>query len=135
MSDKLDEWNALKHELNETETKHIKKGHIYWVSIGQNIGSEIYGKNKRFLRPVLVLNIFFIKGVMHSFIGIPLTSKPRYGFMYFKFIDSKNIKQTACLSQIRLFDTRRVHSHLSRVDDDLLSTIRQKINDDILKGN
>ena len=41
--DKFDKCNDKK-EIQIKKDKRIKIGKVYWISIGQNIGSEIYGK-------------------------------------------------------------------------------------------
>lgn len=43
-NDKFDKWNDRKKEIQIKKDKRIKIGKVYWISIGQNIGSEIYGK-------------------------------------------------------------------------------------------
>ncbi|EHG1231327.1 type II toxin-antitoxin system PemK/MazF family toxin, partial [Campylobacter jejuni] len=49
-NDKFDKWNNEKKKLQIKENKIISIGKIYWVSIGQNIGSEVYGKHNDFKR-------------------------------------------------------------------------------------
>lgn len=61
--DKFDEWNEVKKATNAKPYENIKisEKNIYWVKIGQNVGSEIYGKGEYYTRPVLVLKKFYIK--------------------------------------------------------------------------
>jgi hypothetical protein len=67
-------WHHLKSELDKKEHGvFINEREICFVSIGENIGFEQNGKNEMFERPVLVLKKFGTQ----TFIGIPLTSKPR----------------------------------------------------------
>lgn len=111
----FDKWNELKQAINSTTTrKSPHKGKIYWVSIGQNIGCEIYGKGENFARPVTILSKIQI-GKIDSFVGIPLSSKitNKKGFMYYKFTDTKGKKQVALLAQIRVFDSKRIIKHFS----------------------
>jgi len=79
-------------------------GDILFVSIGQNVGYESYGKGKEFLRPVLV----FKKFGRNSFYGIPLSTQTKEGYFYFNFSYKQDIVSTALLSQARIFDTKRV---------------------------
>lgn len=125
MSDKFDEWNEIKKKVDKKEGFKIKSATIYWVNVGQNVGSEIYGKGGDFLRPVLVVKKIF----NHAFIGIPLTSKDKgkNDFLYFKFKDSKDTPQTALLAQIRLFDTKRVKSVKSRIPKSVLQEIKDRV--------
>ncbi|TKX29128.1 type II toxin-antitoxin system PemK/MazF family toxin [Campylobacter aviculae] len=129
--DKFDKWNNEKKKLQTRENKQVSIGKIYWVSIGQNIGSEVFGKQNEFKRPVLVLNKIYIKDYINLFVGIPLTSKTenKTGFLYHHFTDSKNRKQVALLSQIRTFDTKRIISFYNgKIKKEDLKTIREKIN-------
>lgn len=119
MSDikRFDEWNSVKKVLDNKKFKqNLKIKGIYWVSIGQNVGSEVFGKNKFFTRPVLVINHFY-NGL---FVGVPLTSQTkRRGKMYYHFIDSKDKLQVALLGQIRVFDVKRVTKQIiSEIDDE-----------------
>ena len=103
--DTYDDWNVLKKQLNQKENLfYIKNMEIYFISVGQNIGFESYGKEELFLRPVLV----YKKLTHHTFIGIPLTSKEKEGSYYFKFSYKENKYSWASLNQIRVFDTKRV---------------------------
>lgn len=97
---KFDEWNKLKKETEKTKKKkyvEIKK--IYWVKIGKNIGSEVYGKGKDFAKVVLMINVFY----NGSFLGVPLSSKSKNksGKLYYKFTDEKGKLQVALLGQVK----------------------------------
>jgi N-acylneuraminate cytidylyltransferase len=99
----FDKWNSVKQKINQKEPIPFKQGEIYFMSVGHNIGSEIYGHDKLFLRPVLI----YRKLSRYSFVGIPLTSKQKDGSYYFTFRYTKKILSTALLNQIRVFDIRR----------------------------
>lgn len=108
----------------------LKRALINWVSVGQNVGSEVYGKGKDFARPVLVVKVFF----NDTFLGVPLTSKAKNktGRLYYKFIDSKNRLQVALLGQIRIFDIKRVANYISKVEKSDFEKIRAKIQKEIV---
>lgn len=130
-SAKLDKWNAVKKSVDKKKFKQkIEIQRIYWVSVGQNIGSEVYGKGKDFARPVLVVKVFF----NDTFLGVPLTSKAKNktGRLYYKFIDSKNRLQVALLGQIRIFDIKRVANYISKVEKSDFEKIRAKIQKEIV---
>lgn len=134
-NDKFNKWNNEKKKLQIKENKIISIGKIYWVSIGQNIGSEVYGKHNDFKRPVLVLNKIYIEDYVNLFVGVPLTSKieNKTGFLYHHFTDSKNRKQVALLSQVRTFDTKRIISYYNgKIKKEDLETIREKITKKII---
>ncbi|EAK9953817.1 type II toxin-antitoxin system PemK/MazF family toxin [Campylobacter volucris] len=133
--DKFNKWNKKKKEIHLKENKKISIGKIYWVQVGQNIGSEVYGKHSDFKRPVLVLNKIYIPNYINLFIGIPLSSKiaNKTGYLYHHFIDSKNKNQVALLSQIRSFDTKRIVSHYNgKIKKEDLEKIKEKITKNII---
>lgn len=73
-----------------------------------NVGTEIYGKEEDFARPVLVINA----EVGDIFVGIPLTSKIKSG-KYCYVVRVKGDKlSTALIYQIRSFDKRRLRKKL-----------------------
>lgn len=91
-------WIKLKIKLHLTgHICAIKDGDVWWCAVGENIGTEINGKNQTYTRPVLVLK----KLSRYNFIGIPLTSKAHIGSWYINFVFQNKV-QTAVLSQIRI---------------------------------
>ena len=131
----FDKWNELKKSINKsTKPKSPHKGKIYWISIGQNVGCETYGKGEDFARPVLVLSKIQI-GYIDSFVGVPLSSKikNKKGFMYYKFTDSKGNKQVALLAQIRVFESKRILNPLdAEIKNDDFDQIKERLKKDIL---
>ncbi len=70
------EWCRVIITLRAEDKKVLfKEGEIWWCSIGMNVGTEIFGKGRRFTRPVLV----FKKFGSYSFLGIPITSQEKEG--------------------------------------------------------
>ena len=105
MSNFFESWNLKKIETDEIiKTPFFHKREIWWMRIGKNIGFEQDGKGKNFLRPVVV----FRKFNSRVFWGIPLSKTKNSGCFYFKF-SFKNTESTAILSQLRLFDAKRLH--------------------------
>lgn len=106
MKEEFDLWNKVKKDINIKDFgPFFKERDIFYLNVGKNIGFEEDGKGDNFLRPVLVFKKFnnFI------FLGIPLTSKNKNNKkFYFKFSFSLNIVSYAILSQIRLFDYKRL---------------------------
>ena len=71
MEEKFDEWNEVKKRTAKKQFKvTIKPREIFWVKIGQNVGSEEFGKNKDFTRPILIIR----RLTSDLFVGVPLTS-------------------------------------------------------------
>jgi hypothetical protein len=103
MKQKFNNWNELKQKLEKKEIISFKQGEIYFMSVGQNIGYEVYGKKDLYLRPVLV----YRKLSKQTFIGIPLSSKQKDGTYFFTFRYTQKTLSTALLNQIRVFDIKR----------------------------
>lgn len=133
---RFDEWNEIKKQLEEQAGTNVANGKVYWLSVGQNLGSETYGKGAKFKRPVLVLNKICIQNYINAFVGVPLSSKTaqKSGCLYHKFTDKQGVKQIALLAQIRLFDTKRVISNANisvlKVD---FEKIKSKVKDKIIR--
>ena len=131
-SAKLDKWNAIKKSIDTQKIiKKAQNKRIFWVCVGQNVGSEVYGKSGIFTRPVLVVNVFF----NGTFLGVPLSSKAqnKKGKFYHKFIDSKGKMQVALLGQIRIFDTKRIETYIGKIDDENFKQIKEKIKNHIVE--
>ena len=106
---KFNEWNEVKKKTQDNQRKlGIKPRDIFWAKIGQNIGSEEYGKNDNFARPVII-----VRKLTHDlFIGIPLTStiKDNDYFHSFEYNNKSNglTKNSAMILQVRTFSIKRL---------------------------
>ena len=51
------EWIGLKERLHSTDHKppFVSERDMWWISFGENVGSEMNGKSERFSRPALIL--------------------------------------------------------------------------------
>ena len=115
------EWIGLKERLHNTEHKppHVSEGDIWWASIGENVGSEINGKNELFSRPAIIL-----KKLAHGFyFVVPTTTQIRTGSWYVSF-RQKEKDMVACLHQARAIDHRRLSSKLGTLDDEDFQRIK-----------
>lgn len=131
-SARLDKWNAVKKRIDSNQTKQgVEIQRIYWTKIGQNVGSEVFGKGENFARPVLVISAFY----NGTFLGVPLTSKiqNKRGRLYYKFMDNKGKMQTALLGQMKILDIKRIGAYLSRIDDENFVKLKEKIKSEIIK--
>jgi 8-oxo-dGTP pyrophosphatase MutT (NUDIX family)/mRNA-degrading endonuclease toxin of MazEF toxin-antitoxin module len=112
--DNFKRWIAVKQKVHENQQYYPKfnEGDVWWVSVGENIGSEIVGKGSVYTRPVLVLRKFSSS----MFLGIPLTSKEKGGDWYVEF---KNQGETgyAVLVQVRTFSARRLYTRMYQMDE------------------
>ncbi len=108
------EWIGLKEKLDISAHTPplVKERDIWWISFGENIGSEISGKSKLFSRPGLILK----KLSSGSFLVAPTTSQSRKGTWYVS-IQTERITSAVCLHQIRTIDYRRLSTKLEQIDE------------------
>lgn len=118
----FDSWNEIKKELSEGKRVYFHKGEVWFTSIGKNVGDEEDGKNSSFERPVLIVRKFN----NNIFLGIPLTSNEEKGGKYYHKLISFS-GSTVILSQIRLFDAKRLLRPMGRIDNDELNEIKIKL--------
>jgi len=119
--DRFDEWNTLKKKLHQKEEViHFKEGEVYFLSVGKNIGYEVYGKAELFLRPVLV----YKKLTKQTFLGIPLTSQTKEGSFYFSFNYKQGKTSTAMFHQIRVFDIKRSEYYSGKISKNTMKNLK-----------
>ena len=98
----------------------VTEGDVWWASIGENVGSEIGGKNNLYSRPVIIL-----KKLAHGFyFVIPTTTKEKSGTWYVPF-KHQGRDMVACLHQARAVDHRRLSSKLGTLDAEDLTLVRE----------
>ena len=108
----FDQWNNKKRLIEKLKVnKFFRERDIWFVYMGENIGNEQCG-GKSFLRPVIVTRIFPNK----TFFGIPLTTKNRKNSIYYHSFIFNDKNQWALLSQLRLFDSKRVGNKIGKID-------------------
>jgi len=130
--DRFDEWNRLKKKLHHKEKIiDFYQGNIYFMSIGKNIGHEVYGKENLFLRPVLV----YKKLTKTTFLGIPLTSQKKEGSYFFQFSYKKDKTSTAMLHQMRVFDIRRSEYLSGKVSKKTFENLTHKVEEFIITSS
>ena len=108
------EWIGLKEKLhNKAHTPPlVKERDLWWVSFGENVGSEMNGKSNLFSRPGLV-----IKKLSRSFYLVaPTTSQRKTGTWYVP-IKQEGRDMFVCLHQVRTADYRRLFSRMGAVDE------------------
>ncbi len=120
MQKDFDVWNSLKKDLNKKEKlPTFKQREIWWCNVGLNIGHEEDGKNKDFTRPVLILKKFN----NHIFFGIPLTTQIKEKH-YYHLIHFKEKDQCIMISQLRLFDSRRLLNKMGDLSPKQFNEVR-----------
>lgn len=103
-------WHDSKEKIDHREIRpYFYEREIWWCSMGLNVGFEQDGKGKDFSRPILVIKKFN----KEVFIGLPLTTKPKVGRFYFSLKSHNRMERKVILSQIRLFDSKRLQEKLS----------------------
>ena len=120
MKKDFDNWNHLKKNINDRNPIYVSEREVWFCSVGLNVGSEQDGKNEAYERPVLVIK----KITPNTFIGVPLTSNKKKGTWYVS-IDS--MESSAIITQIKLFDTRRLTRKMKLISIDEFKTVKEAI--------
>jgi len=119
-----DRWNDVKKVVDKKEIiPTFKERGIYWASIGRNIGYEQNGKGGEYLRPLLV----FRKFSKNSFLGIPLTTNQKDDKFHFIFSFTTGKVSSASLSQLRLFDAKRLNRKIGKISTEDFSKMEDKV--------
>lgn len=116
------EWIRVKERLDrqQHEPPLVSEGDLWWISIGMNVGSEIYGKDSLFSRPAIIYKKF-----SHGFyFVIPTTTTPRKGSWYVPFNHQERY-EVACLHQARAIDHRRLSTKLGTIDEADFARIKE----------
>lgn len=108
------EWIEMKEKLHNKKYNPpmVSEGDIWWASVGDNIGNEMNGKGKKFIRPVYIYH----KLSHESFVIIPMTTGIKEGSWYVNISHNENIS-ALCVHQIRNIDYRRLRDKLGEVED------------------
>ena len=122
MEKDFDRWNELKKKINVRNPIYVSERDIWFCSVGLNIGSEQSGKHELFERPVLVIK----KVTSNTFIGVPLTSNKKKGSWY---VEIKSTDSSAIISQVKLFDTRRLARKIGVISIEEFEIIKKKLKD------
>lgn len=122
MQKDFDRWNQLKKELQKSNNRlFFHEREIWWCSIGVNLGFEQDGRSDTFERPVLILRKFN----QDIFLGLPMTSALKEG-PYYQKISHKSRDYSIVLSQIRLFDRKRLQRKIRVLSENEFKEIIQR---------
>jgi len=100
-----DNWNKQKKNItNKKRWKDFEEREIVFLSVGQNIGCEGNGKNKDFLRPVLVYKKFN----KEQFLAFAMTSKPpkKENIKYYYKLSQNSY---VILTQLNTYSAKRIY--------------------------
>ncbi|MDX2073189.1 MAG: type II toxin-antitoxin system PemK/MazF family toxin [Alphaproteobacteria bacterium] len=113
MSKDFESWHNLKIKIDtRINPPSFQQQQIWWCNVGTNIGHEEDGKAPQFVRPVLIVRKFNA----HIFLGVPLTTQVKTNPYYHKII-FKEKEQCAMLSQIRVWDSKRMINEMGKLSD------------------
>src|SRR3989344_4637033 len=114
MEKDFDGWNRSKKKIQKSpKAPFYHEREIWWCSVGVNVGNEIDGTGERHDRPVLVLTPFNAE----TFFGVCLVGHKRTGRYYFPVGKLARRDAAANLSQLRLFDTKRLIRKIGTLDE------------------
>ncbi|NBV78160.1 type II toxin-antitoxin system PemK/MazF family toxin [bacterium] len=106
-------WLGKKEQIDEKETRvFFHEREIWFAHLGANVGFEQDGKGENFGRPLLI----FRKFNNEVFWGVPLTTREKGGKFYLPIELGDGLPRKAILSQLRLFDAKRLYQKLATVD-------------------
>ena len=126
MQKDFDVWNEEKKTINirqDTTSLFFEEREIWWCRIGLNVGYEQDGKGIEFLRPVLVIR----KLSPNTFFGLPLTLKTKKHRYLIACPASDNVCRQAALSQLKIFDIRRLHERMTFISEITFNEIRKAV--------
>ncbi len=123
MNKNFDECNVVKKTLDDKHrTPTFKQREVWWCSVGLNVGHEENGKNEFFNRPVLVVRKFNNQ----IFLGVPLSTKIKDNKFYHP-IHLKGKSGSVLLSQIRVWDSKRLTHKVGDITQDQFDLVRRKV--------
>jgi len=119
----FDSWNDQKKVIDSSSNKKtFHEREIWFIKIGENVGFEQNGKGGEFLRPVII----FKKFSKNVFLGIPLTKTVKNTKFYASF-EFKGLTSSAILSQVRLFDSKRLSYSIGRMSQGDCEVVKKLI--------
>jgi hypothetical protein len=123
-SKNYDGWNQLKQQLELSElTGHFRAREVWFCSIGINVGREQDGQNVLFERPVLILKTF----TPELFWGVSLSTKIKPTNPYYLSFRHGGEEFSAIISQLRLYDTKRLIRKLYTLEPTTFKEIQLRL--------
>lgn len=122
-------WHVDKSDIHIHKVRaHFHEREIWFGHIGVNVGFEQDGQGELFLRPVIIIRKFNNE----IFWGIPLTKSSRRKNKktekyYYTFSFVPGILSVAILSQLRLFDGKRLARLIGFMDEKDFHDLKQKL--------
>jgi len=131
MDKDFDKWNEKKKNIDKRyDAPFYHERDIWWCSMGMNVGVEANGKGEEYSRPVVVIKGFNI----HSFLGVALTGRKREGDYYVYLGQIEDRDASANLSQIKLFDTKRLILKIGMLEETKFRGLVERIRETLLSS-
>jgi mRNA-degrading endonuclease toxin of MazEF toxin-antitoxin module len=118
----FDKWHVNKKGVNQNERPFFHEREIWFAHLGINIGFEQDGSGKNYLRPIIIYKKFNNE----IFWGIPLTRTNRTNQYYFQLDSEKEKSSKAILSQVRLFDAKRLSYKTRTISEEEFEILNEK---------
>jgi|SRR3989344_6088267 len=130
MKKDFDNWNKRKKGLDSREgsPEFYHQREVWWCAMGTNIGVEADGKGEEYSRPAVVLKGFN----KNSFLAISLTGRKKDGDYYLYLGKVEDRDASANLSQIRIFDTKRLIKKIGMLEKPRFLELMDKIKSTLL---
>ena len=128
--EEFDRWNEVKKKTEKTKRIiTLKPREIWWVKIGKNIGSEEYGKNENFTRPVVVIR----RLTRDLVLVVPTTTKTKedndyfHTVSFFEKVKQKKISVSVMILQLRVISIKRILNKIGIIDKGNFRKIQEKL--------
>ena len=108
----------------------FSEGEVFWCSIWENIGDEECGKGDDFSRPVLIVRKFN----KQIFLWVPLSTKIKENNIFYTRIVLHGEDVSAMISQIRIFDAKRLEKRMWELSKDDYNSVMMQIKEIVFKN-
>jgi len=119
----FNQWNEVKKSIESKNKVYFHQRDIFYAHVGENVGYEQSGKGDSFVRPLLIYKKFNNS----VFLGIPLSTTDKRGDYYFPFGFQANKMSVAILSQIKLFDCKRLDRKIGKMSQEDFEKLKEKL--------
>jgi len=119
------EWMRIKQRLDDAskEPPLVSERDMWWISFGENIGAEIYGKGELFTRPGIVIRKF-----SNGFYLVAPTTSQRHEGVWFTPIILNGVSMVVCLHHIRAVDYRRFSTKIGQMNEAEFQKVKNAFN-------
>lgn len=122
-------WHVHKEKLHKEASRvFFHEREVWFARVGVNIGFEQDG-GRDFGRPVLVLKKFNNE----VFWGLPLSTKNKENRFYIPVDLRDSTARSIVLSQLRLFDAKRLYQKLGVLDTTAFTQVQERVIECILE--